>query len=57
MLGRLQDGGMTIGGAMMLCIVGSGLLVSGVIWLGPETRGRNFTALDDVPDPVADGAG
>ena len=57
MLGRLQDSGMTIGGAMMLCIVGSGLLVSGVIWLGPETRGRNFTALDDIPGPVADGAG
>ena len=45
-LGRLQDGGMTIGAAMMSCIGVSGLLVAAVIWLGPETRGRHFTAGD-----------
>ena len=43
-LGRLQDGGMTVGGAMSLCIAVSGVLVATVVWLGPETRGRQFTA-------------
>jgi hypothetical protein len=47
MLGQLQDGGMTIGGTMTLSIIISGLLVVGMIWLGPETRGRHFTAMDD----------
>ena len=46
-LGQLQDGGMTIGRAMSWCIAGSGLLVVGMIWLGPETRGRHFSAMDD----------
>ena len=47
-LGQLQDGGMTIGGAMRLAIVGSGLLVAATIWLGPETRGRHFSAVDEA---------
>ncbi|HJN45449.1 MAG: MFS transporter [Vicinamibacterales bacterium] len=47
-LGQLQDGGMTIAGAMTLSIVASGLVVAAVIWLGPETRGRHFTAVDEV---------
>ena len=46
-LGQLQDGGMSIGRAMSWCIAGSGLLVVGMIWLGPETRGRHFSAMDD----------
>ena len=45
-LGRLQDGGMTTGSAMMACIAASGLLVAAVVWLGPETRGRRFTATE-----------
>ena len=45
-LGALQDGGMTAGRAMMSCIVVGGLLVAAVIWLGPETRGRRFSAVD-----------
>ena len=45
-LGRLQDGGMTTGSAMMVCIAASGLLVAAVVWLGPETRGRRFTAAE-----------
>ncbi|MYH30097.1 MAG: MFS transporter, partial [Acidobacteria bacterium] len=45
-LGRLQDGGMTTGSAMMVCIAASGLLVAAVVWLGPETRGRRFTATE-----------
>ena len=47
-LGHLQDGGMTAGGAMMACIVAGGLLVAAVIWLGPETRGRRFHAVDEA---------
>ena len=46
-LGQLQDGGMAMGGAMTLCIAVSGLLVATMIWMGPETRGRTFTAMDD----------
>ena len=49
-LGQLQDGGMTIGRAMMLSIVGSGLLVAAMIWMGPETRGRHFSAVDEDED-------
>jgi len=45
-LGRLQDGGMTTASAMMVCIAASGLLVAAVVWLGPETRGRRFTATE-----------
>ena len=47
MLGQLQDGGMTTGRAMMVSIAGSGLLVAAMIWMGPETRGRHFAALDE----------
>jgi hypothetical protein len=45
LLGALQDSGMPLTTAMALCIAGSGLLVAAVIWLGPETRGREFTAV------------
>ena len=45
-LGQLQDGGMTTGTAMSACIAASGLLVAAVVWMGPETRGRRFTAAD-----------
>ena len=45
-LGRLQDGGMSTGSAMMACIAVSGLLVAAVVWLGPETRGRRFAATE-----------
>ena len=47
-LGQLQDGGMTTGSAMAVCIVVSGLLVAAFIWLGPETRGRHFLAVDEA---------
>lgn len=47
-LGRLQDSGMTLAGAMQASIVTSGLLVAVTIWFGPETRGRHFAA-DDEP--------
>ena len=43
-LGQLQDSGMSIAGAMQLCIAVSGLLLTGMIWMGPETRGLQFTS-------------
>ena len=46
-LGQLQDGGMSTGSAMGWCIAVSGLLVAAMIWMGPETRGLRFSALDD----------
>ena len=47
-LGQLQDGGMSTGGAMTACIVAGGLLVAAVVWLGPETRGRRFEPVDEA---------
>ena len=38
LIGALQDRGVSLPGAMAGCILGSGLLVAGMIWLGPETR-------------------
>jgi hypothetical protein len=42
-LGALQDQGFALVNAMSVAMVLSGL-ASMVIWLGPETRGREFTA-------------
>ena len=42
-VGALQDRGVRLPGAMAGCILVSGALVAGIIWLGPETRGRHFT--------------
>lgn len=39
---QIQDTGMTLTGAMRLCIVTSGLMVAGMIWIGPKTCGREF---------------
>jgi len=41
-IGALQDRGVALPGAMAGCIAVSGLLIAGMIWLGPETRGRTF---------------
>jgi MFS transporter, SHS family, lactate transporter len=41
-IGRMQNGGMALTQAMSLCIVTSLLVSAGIIWLGPETRGRSF---------------
>ena len=38
---------MTTGSAMTLCIVASGLAVAAMIWMGPETRGKQFSAVDE----------
>jgi MFS transporter, SHS family, lactate transporter len=44
LVGMLQDRGLPLATAMAACIAGSGTLVSILIWLGPETRGRHFRA-------------
>jgi SHS family lactate transporter-like MFS transporter len=44
LVGALQDRGMALASAMAICIAGSGVLLSILIWLGPETRGREFKA-------------
>jgi SHS family lactate transporter-like MFS transporter len=43
-LGSLQDHGIALVNAMTAAMLVSGLLSAGLIWLGPETRGRAFTA-------------
>jgi MFS transporter, SHS family, lactate transporter len=45
-LGTLQDRGVALTDAMTVAMICSGLLAAGIIWLGPETRGRQFTAAD-----------
>jgi SHS family lactate transporter-like MFS transporter len=46
LVGMLQDRGLPLATAMAACITGSGALVILLIWLGPETRGRQFHAHD-----------
>ena len=41
-IGHLVDSGWNLASAMTLSIAVSGLAVSALIWLGPETRGRRF---------------
>jgi MFS transporter, SHS family, lactate transporter len=43
LIGGLQDRGLRLPVAMAGCILVSGVLLVGLIWLGPETRGRRFT--------------
>jgi MFS transporter, SHS family, lactate transporter len=43
LIGALQDRGVKLPAAMAACILVSGVLLAGIIWLGPETRGRRFT--------------
>jgi SHS family lactate transporter-like MFS transporter len=44
LVGLLQDRGLPLPTAMAACIAASGTLIIVLIWLGPETRGRHFTA-------------
>jgi SHS family lactate transporter-like MFS transporter len=44
LVGMLQDRGLPLATAMAGCIAGSGALVILMLWLGPETRGRQFHA-------------
>jgi SHS family lactate transporter-like MFS transporter len=45
-VGALRDSGWLLANAMAVCIVGALLLVAGILWLGPETRGRELSATD-----------
>jgi hypothetical protein len=40
----LQDRGFALPAAMAACIAGSAALLILLLWIGPETRGRQFTA-------------
>ena len=46
-LGWLRDGRMELATAMTYAMLASGMLAGILIWLGPETRGREFTATDE----------
>ena len=46
LVGMLQDRGLPLPTAMAACIAGSGAMVIVMLWLGPETRGREFHATD-----------
>ena len=43
-VGAMQDWGMALGSAMGLSIALAGVLGIATVWLGPETRGRQFDA-------------
>jgi MFS transporter, SHS family, lactate transporter len=45
-LGIMQDNGFRLVNAMTVAMLLSGVLSITMIWLGPETRGRQFTAED-----------
>jgi hypothetical protein len=45
-LGTLQDRGFTLVNIMTAAMLVSGLMSVGLIWLGPETRGREFSEVD-----------
>ena len=42
LIGALQDGGTDLRRAMLWCIIGGGIGVVTLLWLGPETRGRSL---------------
>ncbi len=42
LIGALQDGGTDLRTAMLFCILTAGVLVIVLLWLGPETRGREL---------------
>ena len=46
-VGVLRDRGWALASAMAVCIVTALILVIAMLWLGPETRGRQF-AVDDA---------
>jgi SHS family lactate transporter-like MFS transporter len=43
LIGSLRDGGMPLASAMAVCIAASGTLAIALVWMGPETRGRELT--------------
>lgn len=47
LVGNLQDRGLPLATAMATCIAMSGLILILLIWLGPETRGKEFHAVEE----------
>lgn len=45
-LGKMQDAGIRLTDGMMIAMLISAIVAVLLIWLGPETRGRQFTATD-----------
>jgi hypothetical protein len=43
LIGVMQDGGLDLRSAMLRCIVTAGIAVLVLLWLGPETRGKELT--------------
>ena len=46
LIGALQDRGYALPYAMAACIGGSGTILIALLWLGPETRGTTFHAVE-----------
>jgi SHS family lactate transporter-like MFS transporter len=46
LIGAFKNKGIALSSAMAGCIVLGNLLVVALVWLGPETRGRMFSAVD-----------
>jgi SHS family lactate transporter-like MFS transporter len=42
LIGAMQDGGTDLRTAMLQCIVTAGVAVLILLWLGPETRGKEL---------------
>jgi MFS family permease len=45
-VGALQDAGWELPQAMAVCIGSALVIVIAMLWIGPETRGRSFLAVD-----------
>ena len=43
LIGALQDGGTSLGSAMFWCILAGSVIVVALLWIGPETRGRELS--------------
>ena len=45
LMGLMQDRGMALVNVMTISIIACLILAAGLMWLGPETRGRNFSEM------------
>ena len=54
LIGALQERGLSLAAAMGGWIAVSGILAALLMWLGPETRGRRFVAVDAGPSVPQD---
>jgi SHS family lactate transporter-like MFS transporter len=43
LIGVMQDAGLDLRSAMLRCVLGAGVAVLVLLWLGPETRGRELS--------------